>query len=371
MPRPSAAARARRSRAERASIAPKFFYDRLGSHLFEAITELPEYYPTRTEAAIFAAPRRRDGRGRRLRHGADRSRRRQLRQGGQPVPPPRADALCRRRYLGGVPARCLARACSASIRSSTMAGLGQDFSLALDLPADAARRRAAGLLLSGLEHRQFHAGRSARLSAPRARARRRRRPADRRRPGQAAQPCSRPPTTTRSASPRPSTSTRCATSTARSAATSSRASGGTSRSSTSQQSRIEMHLEAQRGARGHVAGRPPPLRRRRAHPHRELVQVHARRLRRAARGAGFAAPRRWTDDERAVRRVLGRRPLTSPRRRRAQCSARNLTTAVPRRAPRGGVAADVHALPGIDAVRHVLADAASALAESKPCQAPG
>jgi dimethylhistidine N-methyltransferase len=36
-------------------IAPKFFYDRLGSSLFEAITELPEYYPTRTEAAIFAA----------------------------------------------------------------------------------------------------------------------------------------------------------------------------------------------------------------------------------------------------------------------------------------------------------------------------
>ena len=38
-----------------ASASPKFFYDRLGSFLFEAITELPEYYPTRTEAAIFAA----------------------------------------------------------------------------------------------------------------------------------------------------------------------------------------------------------------------------------------------------------------------------------------------------------------------------
>ena len=38
-----------------ASASPKWFYDRLGSHLFEAITELPEYYPTRTEAAIFAA----------------------------------------------------------------------------------------------------------------------------------------------------------------------------------------------------------------------------------------------------------------------------------------------------------------------------
>src|SRR5690606_20989633 len=38
-----------------ASVSPKYFYDRLGSHLFDAITELPEYYPTRTEAAIFAA----------------------------------------------------------------------------------------------------------------------------------------------------------------------------------------------------------------------------------------------------------------------------------------------------------------------------
>jgi L-histidine Nalpha-methyltransferase len=36
-----------------ARIAPKFLYDALGSRLFDAITELPEYYPTRTEAAIF------------------------------------------------------------------------------------------------------------------------------------------------------------------------------------------------------------------------------------------------------------------------------------------------------------------------------
>jgi len=34
-------------------IAPKFLYDVLGSKLFEAITELDEYYPTRTEATIF------------------------------------------------------------------------------------------------------------------------------------------------------------------------------------------------------------------------------------------------------------------------------------------------------------------------------
>lgn len=37
-----------------ATIAPKYLYDALGSRLFSAITELPEYYLTRTEAAIFA-----------------------------------------------------------------------------------------------------------------------------------------------------------------------------------------------------------------------------------------------------------------------------------------------------------------------------
>lgn len=40
--------------ALRAHISPKYLYDTLGSRLFEAITELPEYYPTRTEAQIFA-----------------------------------------------------------------------------------------------------------------------------------------------------------------------------------------------------------------------------------------------------------------------------------------------------------------------------
>ena len=40
--------------APQAHTSPKYLYDALGSRLFEAITELPEYYPTRTEAAIFA-----------------------------------------------------------------------------------------------------------------------------------------------------------------------------------------------------------------------------------------------------------------------------------------------------------------------------
>jgi dimethylhistidine N-methyltransferase len=48
--------------APNAHLSPKYFYDGLGSKLFEAICELPEYYPTRTEAGIFAE------------HGADMAR---------------------------------------------------------------------------------------------------------------------------------------------------------------------------------------------------------------------------------------------------------------------------------------------------------
>jgi L-histidine Nalpha-methyltransferase len=38
-----------------AVVASKYFYDRVGSALFTAITTLPEYYPTRCEAEVFAA----------------------------------------------------------------------------------------------------------------------------------------------------------------------------------------------------------------------------------------------------------------------------------------------------------------------------
>jgi dimethylhistidine N-methyltransferase len=41
--------------ARRKTLSPWLFYDELGSQLFDRITELPEYYPTRTERAIFAA----------------------------------------------------------------------------------------------------------------------------------------------------------------------------------------------------------------------------------------------------------------------------------------------------------------------------
>lgn len=41
--------------APQKSLAPKYFYDERGSQLFDEITRLPEYYPTRTETALFEA----------------------------------------------------------------------------------------------------------------------------------------------------------------------------------------------------------------------------------------------------------------------------------------------------------------------------
>ena len=37
------------------SLPPKWFYDSVGSDLFDQITRLPEYYPTRAEAQILRA----------------------------------------------------------------------------------------------------------------------------------------------------------------------------------------------------------------------------------------------------------------------------------------------------------------------------
>lgn len=39
-------------RSDHKWLSAKYFYDERGSHLFDAITHLPEYYPTRTELAI-------------------------------------------------------------------------------------------------------------------------------------------------------------------------------------------------------------------------------------------------------------------------------------------------------------------------------
>jgi dimethylhistidine N-methyltransferase len=48
--------------ASQKHLPPKYFYDAVGSQLFERITDLPEYYPTRTEIGILADNARAIGR---------------------------------------------------------------------------------------------------------------------------------------------------------------------------------------------------------------------------------------------------------------------------------------------------------------------
>jgi len=126
--------------APAASVAPKFFYDRLGSILFEAITELPEYYPTRTEAAIFS------------RHGADMAR--AIGPGGTLVDLGAGNCakaarlfplLEPKRYVAvDVSVEFVREALRRVQRESPaieMLGLGLDFSAALDLPDDVVQGR--------------------------------------------------------------------------------------------------------------------------------------------------------------------------------------------------------------------------------------
>ena len=130
-------------RARPAQVSPKFFYDPLGSRLFDAITELAEYYPTRTEAAIFAAAgrgHRRGGAGSAgAGAGAGRPGRRQLRQGGAAV------RRCWRRaatWRWTSRSSSCARRCSALQREHPaldLVGVGLDFSARLALPAEAWR----------------------------------------------------------------------------------------------------------------------------------------------------------------------------------------------------------------------------------------
>lgn len=126
--------------ASPAALSPKHFYDRLGSQLFAAITELPEYYPTRTEASIFGA------------HGAEMAQR--IGPGGTLIDLGAGDcakALALMPVLK--PARYVAVDISVDfLRRSLLevqrqypaldvTGIGTDFSQALALPGEALRGR--------------------------------------------------------------------------------------------------------------------------------------------------------------------------------------------------------------------------------------
>lgn len=129
-----------------AHCSPKFLYDALGSRLFEAITELPEYYPTRTEAAIFAA------------HGQAMARvipadatLIDLGAGNCHKAAALFDRLRPQRYVAvDISVQFLRSALESLQRQHPaleMWGLGIDFSAGLELPADMAQETAGPRLL--------------------------------------------------------------------------------------------------------------------------------------------------------------------------------------------------------------------------------
>jgi len=133
-----------------AAVSPKFFYDLLGSRLFDAITELDEYYPTRTEASIFAA------------QGAAIADAALSCSGPAPVLVDLGAGSCAkaaRLFPSLAPRRYVAVDISVDYLREALAGLqrehptldlvgvGQDFSTRLALPADLARLAGAGTVV--------------------------------------------------------------------------------------------------------------------------------------------------------------------------------------------------------------------------------
>lgn len=122
--------------APAASISPKYLYDALGSRLFAAITELPEYYPTRTEAAIFSAHR--DAMARAVGPVATLV---DLGAGNCEKAEKLFDAFAVQRYVAVDISVEFLRASLARLqrehRAMDILGIGLDFSTSLQLPAEA------------------------------------------------------------------------------------------------------------------------------------------------------------------------------------------------------------------------------------------
>ena len=145
-------------------LSPKYFYDELGAQLFEEITRLPEYYPTRCELAILERHAAEMAAVHSGRCGADRIRQRLDPQGAHAARRGAGDhGLCAGRHFIRDAAAGSGRAAARLSAPRRAAGRGR-FHQAV--PA-AARDRgaAAGRLLPGIDHRQFRAARGGRVPA--------------------------------------------------------------------------------------------------------------------------------------------------------------------------------------------------------------
>lgn len=128
-----------------ARIAPKFFYDALGSRLFDAITELPTYYLTRTERAIFERHRQAIADAV-LASTGPAPMMIDLGAGNGEKAARWFEALRPRRYVAVDISvdylRAALRALQREHPAIEMIGVGQDFSAQLRLPADVAAARS-------------------------------------------------------------------------------------------------------------------------------------------------------------------------------------------------------------------------------------
>ena len=137
-------------------LSPKYFYDEPGAQLFEEITRLPEYYPTRSELAILERSCRRHGEAHSGGRGADRVRQRLDPQGAHAARRGAGDRrLCAGRHFLRDAAAGGRRAAARLSAPDGAAGRGR---LHQAVPAAARHRRpAARRLLPGIDHRQFRA----------------------------------------------------------------------------------------------------------------------------------------------------------------------------------------------------------------------
>ena len=279
-------------RASPASIPPRYFYDALGCALYGAICTLPEYYPTRTEAAIFdthrdaiAAAIARGGQWVDLGAGDGAKSERWL------------DVVGTSRYVAVDAARdaletTLARL-SARFPAIEMTGVVADFDEGLDL-GDVLRACPGHVLLSRLVDRQLRAAGRDRVPA-----------SDR---GMVCRTAGQRPPDRRGHAQGPGATRRCLRRRARrhrtlqsqrAVARQSPARHGVRRPRLRSRRLLRRglgpHRDAPRGAPCRGRGdrrRAAALREGRAHSHGELVQVSARGVRPAARRRRLRAPPR-------------------------------------------------------------------------------
>ena len=148
-------------------LSPKYFYDSAGSALFEQITELPEYYPTRREIGILnehagdIAALIPPGAAL-IEFGSGSSTKTRIVLSTRDV----ARGLCAGRHLGASSCSSRRRSCGANIPKLAVLPVAADFTKPFELP-DAVRMHAARRLFPGLDHRQFRAARGGGVPAPR------------------------------------------------------------------------------------------------------------------------------------------------------------------------------------------------------------